>query len=144
MFDYLFDDNLLRRNIRKWTRPFKESDGCYVIKQKDGKGYIVVFNTLGIRKEDLKVNDKVYTLDDGNEYVHLSVSGKTDIPEISNSYAVTFELNVFVGNNKEEIEDVKYTVKDGLTYVFIKTKDAVKSLENKKETATKYIEKMDW
>lgn len=142
MFD-LFDDDL-RRIIRKWARPFKETDGYYAIKQKDGKGYIVVFNTLGVRKEDIKVNDKVYTLDNGNEYVHLSVSGKTDIPEISDSYAVKYELNVFAGNNKEEIEDVKYTVKDGLTYVFIKTKDAVKSLENKKETATKYIEKMDW
>lgn len=132
-FNDFFD---LLPDTLSWNRPFREVDGYSIINQKDGKGIIIVFNTLGVSKEDLKVSNNIK-----EKSVDISVQGKTHLDEINKDYEVKYSLRVTTKYN-EKVEDVKYNVKDGLTFVYIKTKKD--SLELGKKEETKYIDQMVW
>ena len=132
--NYVFSDSML-----KWIRPFKEKDGYYATRQKDGKGFIIVFNTLGIDKKDINV---VHNIENDKTVVKLQVSGKTEIPELGTSYEAKFVISVSTKEYGEKIEDVKYSVKDGLTLVYVKT-SSIQKIENH-QNQTIYTDIMTW
>lgn len=140
MFDFFDDlDYIFSNRALEWNRPFKEKDGYYTMRSKDGNGFIVVFNTLGISKDDIKVSHEI---SDDKTAVKLNVYGKTKISEIENTYESKYSILISSKGYSEKIEDVKYTVRDGLTIIYVKTN---KITEKQQLTqSTKYIEKMDW
>ena len=129
----------LSDSILRWVRPFKEKDGYYMKRQKDGKGFIIVFNTLGIEKKDINV---IHDITDDKTSVKLQVFGKTEIPELGTNYEAKYVITISSKAYNEKIEDVGYSVRDGLTLVYVKT-SSVSKIESH-TNQTKYIEKMDW
>lgn len=129
-------NDMLREMTKTWNRGFKEKDGYAVIPQKDGKGYIIVFNTLGINPDDIKVihssvdaylNSKGYTGNDVDRMgTYLKVSGATKIPELGDQLYTT-NIELLIRNNRP-LENVQYDVKNGLTIVYLKLKDVDTSI----------------
>lgn len=126
----LFDDfdGLFSSLWNRYTRPVREVS-AYTVYKAPGKGYIVVCNTLGIDKNDLSVNIEK---EKGRPYPILKVKGKTDIEKINFSNSVDLAIQLKLD---EEINDVKYEMKNGLTIIYI----AVKIEETPKLEAS-YIE----
>lgn len=125
-------NDMLREMTKTWNRGFKEKDGYAVIPQKDGKGYILVFNTIGINPDDIKVvhstvedylKSKGYHNNDVDKTgTYLRVAGATKIPELDDQlYTTDIELLI---RNTRPVEKVQYEVKNGLTIVYLKLKDA--------------------
>ena len=121
-----FFDGLFDGLTSSWNRAFKEKDGYTVIPEKNGKGFLVVFNTLGISESDIKVthskmsSTKYAAAYDAN-CTYLHVIGASKIPELNDQvYSVNYELVI---RNTNPIDSVQYKVKDGLTIVYVKTKD---------------------
>ena len=107
-----------------WTRSVKEKDGYIIKEAPNGKGYVLVFNTLGIAPEDIKVthspvSETKYSNYSGNS-TYVRVCGSTQIKEISDKFSVNYEV---VFNNRQPVDTVQYKVENGLTIVYIKTKE---------------------
>ena len=134
-FNNNFDD-LFSGLFNRFNRPVLDQQ-YYNVYRKEGKGYIIVFNALGIKKEDISVNIEQ---PNGKRFKTLHVKGQTDIDEIEyhNSIDMAVELRF-----EEEIQDVSYKVADGLLYVYLKAK----TVEDNRIEA-KYIENddagLDW
>ena len=101
-----------------WNRLFNEKTGYQLYSTKTGM--IVVFNTLGVSKEDLAVKHTT----DRHGNLLLSVKGSTNISELGNkAYDCSYELAF---THADSIEKIEYTVKNGLTLVYLKSKEAAK------------------
>lgn len=99
--------------FKNWDRPMKEVKGYRTI--TTDYGYLIVANALGINKEDLNIE---FT----SEY--LKVNGKTNIESIDFVNSVNYQF--YVGRKLyEEVENIKYELKDGLLYVHIYRKPEI-------------------
>ena len=128
-------DDLFNRMFNKFTRPVMDQQ-YYNVYKKPGKGYIIVFNTLGMSKEDVSV-----TIENrkGISSKVLHVKGEKNIADIAfhNSVDMAVQLNF-----QEPVESVQYTVEDGLTKVFLKMKtDETPAIEAKCVDDT---DSLDW
>lgn len=135
-FSDFFDnfESMFDRLSNRFNRPVRDQNPFSVY--SSDKGYIVVCNTLGIDKEDLKVNIKK---EQGNPYPVLSVVGNSKIEKIN--FANNVDLRIRLKLN-EEIESVSYETKNGLTLVYLKIK-----LTKPETMEAKYIEdtdSLDW
>lgn len=134
-----FDDfeRIFARMDNIFNRPVKDQKP-FTVYQSD-KGYIVVCNTLGISRNDLKIN---VSKELGNPYPVLSITGETKIEKIDFSNNVNLRIRLMMD---DEIESVSYETRDGLTLVYLK----MKQLTNKIDTfEAKYIDDgsnpLDW
>jgi HSP20 family molecular chaperone IbpA len=89
----------------EFERPFKEVNRikCY---NREGQD-VIVANTLGVSKNDIKVSLKDLV---------LSIAGKTN-NEYTGENSVDYQIRVGTGKT---IKKITYKVEDGYTYVFIK------------------------
>lgn len=104
-FDLLFN---------RFTRPVKDMSPYKVI--HDTNKITIVVNTLGLSKDDVKVDldaDKV-----------LTIKGETTLDDITFNNIVNIGLSL--ASLKQEIESIDYTVKDGLTYVNVNLREREK------------------
>lgn len=115
MFPDFFDDfeNIFDRLSSRFQRPVKDQNPFSVYSSE--KGYIIVCNTLGIDKDDLKINVKK---EQGNPFPVLSVSGSSRIEKINFSNNVDLRIRLRLS---EKIDSVSYETKNGLTLVYLKT-----------------------
>lgn len=108
IFDFFRDDFCLNSSVI-YTNPIV----CY----KKEKDYIVEVKTLGVDKNDINVK-----LEGNINNLRLVVSG-----ESKNEYNdKPFNVNIKVRLRKEflnDIENIEYTSKNGITYVFIRMKE---------------------
>jgi HSP20 family molecular chaperone IbpA len=102
----LQDFDLIWKN---WSRPITEVTGWVSTKTKDG--YVILANTIGVSKDDIKVDFE------GN---YLTLSGKT---EIMGGFFTTANYRWNIKNLKNDIDNIDYLVKDGFTYIYIVTKE---------------------
>jgi HSP20 family molecular chaperone IbpA len=126
-FDKEFN-KLFRLSFSNFNRPVKDMQPYRY--HKVDSGYIFVINTLGIGKSDISVkvmNEK------GLPYPMLKVTGKTMMEKIQ--FENTVDFGILLGF-QEDIEDVKYEVKDGLTIVYLKLKKA----EPETKIEAKYVD----
>lgn len=135
-FSDFFDnfESMFDRLSNRFNRPVKDQSPFSVY--STDKGYIIVCNTLGIDKDDLKVNIKK---EQGNPYPVLAIVGNSKIEKIN--FANNVDLRIRLKLN-EEIESVSYETKNGLTLVYLK----VKSVKPEMMEA-KYIDdadSLDW
>ena len=131
MYDNFFD-NFFDSLSSSWNRMFKEKDGYAVLEAKDHKGFIVVFNTLGVSEKDIRVTTSDYSQTKYSDVrpstsvksKFIRVYGSTTIPELNDqTYTVNYELEF---RSDIELESkVQYMVKDGLTIVYLKTKENI-------------------
>lgn len=114
----MYFDDFFDSISSSWNRFFKEKDGYTVLSEKNGKGYLVIFNTLGVSPQDIKV---IFNDDVQHQSTFITVSGATTIPEINNQlYSINYEVAF---KHIQPIDNIQYKVRDGLTIVFIKTKE---------------------
>ena len=129
-------DNLFSGMFNRFRRPVLDQQ-YYSVYKKD-KGYVIVFNTLGMDKDDIKISVEKQK---GSPYRILRVKGQKNIEDIDFQNSVDMALSL---NFNDEIESTSYTVKDGLTKVYLK----VKMPEPKKDDSDiKYIDdsgSLDW
>lgn len=129
-------DNLFSGMFNRFRRPVLDQK-YYSVYKKD-KGYVIVFNTLGMDKDDIKISVEKQK---GSPYRILRVKGQKNIEDIDFQNSVDMALSL---NFNDEIESTSYTVKDGLTKVYLK----VKMPEPKKDDSDiKYIDdsgSLDW
>ena len=111
-----FGDNMFNLMWNRFNRPVKDMQPT-TIYRSEGKGYVIVVNTLGMDKNDLSVKIEKQK---GRPNPILHVKGETNLEKIhyNNTVDVSLELRF-----EHEIEDVSYEVKNGLTTVYIKCKE---------------------
>ena len=83
----------------KFNRPFKEVNR-YQLYKKEGKGYVMVVNALGIKKEDIKVS-LVPAEASQEKYPRLTITGSTETPYIEDKYSIDISMLLLI---KEKIE----------------------------------------
>lgn len=124
-----FFDDLFDSLTGSWNRSFKEKDGYTIMEAKDHNGFLIVFNTLGVSEKDIKVtHSKVSQTRYGfredpnnNNNTYIRVAGNTKIPEMNDQlFSVNYEV---VFRNPNPVDNIQYMVKDGLTIVYVKTKE---------------------
>jgi len=127
-------DEFFNLDFSIFNRPVKDQQPYSIYKQD--RGYIVVINTLGINKDDIKVE---IISERGKSFPVLKVTGATQMPKIGFENSVNLGITL---NMKKDIDDLVYEVRDGLTIIYLRTK------EEEKETITaKYLsepEKFDF
>jgi HSP20 family molecular chaperone IbpA len=107
-------NKLFRLSFSNFNRPVKDMQPYKYIRTDNG--FIFVINTLGISKTDVQVsvaNDK------GDPYPTLRVKGKTMMEKVQFENTVDLALRLVID---EEVEEVAYEVKDGLTIIYLKLK----------------------
>jgi HSP20 family molecular chaperone IbpA len=120
-------ENLFKMTFNTFNRPVKDMQPYRFLKKENG--YIFVINTLGISKEDLSVQ---INTEKGDPYRYLHIKGETKLEKFNFENRVELAIRLITN---EEIENVAYEVKDGLTIVYLKTK------KNPEDTfKAKYIE----
>lgn len=100
-----------------FNRPVKDMAPYSVYKAKSG--YIIVINTLGINKDDLKI-DIIKNNSMNKEYRILNIKGSTRIDKINFNNSVDLKL---VLKFNEEIQEISYETKDGITLIYLKVSD---------------------
>ena len=110
-----FDDFEQRFNkiFNSYSRPVGDKNIANIYANENG--YIVVANTVGIDPKDLKVN---VSTENGAPYKTLTVQGETKQEKIGE----TFHVNIKFRLNFDP-EEVTYKSQNGLTYVFLKSKN---------------------
>lgn len=121
-------DDIFGRLYNNFNRPVKDMKPFKAFKVDD-KGYIIVCNTLGMNKDNLQVHIE---REKGRPYPILKIKGETSIERINFTNSVDLGIQL---KFDEEIEEVHYEVKDGLTTVYIKLKEEVKE-----EIKMKYLD----
>jgi len=119
---------LFRLSFSNFNRPVKDMQPYKYHKVENG--YIFVINTLGISKNDISIK---ITNEKGVPYPMLKIQGKTMMEKIKFENSV--DLGILLGFD-EDIEEVVYEVKDGLTVVYLKLKKA----EPEMNIEAKYID----
>lgn len=120
-------DKMFSRLYSSFNRPVKDQRPFVVYTSE--KGYTVVVNTLGIDKEDLKVNIQY---EKSNSYPILCIKGSSDIEKIKFKNDVSLKILM---NFNEPIERLDYECKNGLTLIYLKVKH-----EEPKTIDAQYIE----
>jgi HSP20 family molecular chaperone IbpA len=128
-------DDLFSGIFNRFRRPVMDQK-YFKVFRKENKGYIILFNTLGMSKEDIEISVEKPK---GSNYKVLHIRGEKDIEDVDfhNSVDMAVQLNFM-----EEIESTQYSVKDGLTRVFLKIK-----LPEKQQEKITYIDDstgLDW
>lgn len=89
----------------------------YRYAEKDGN-LVIILNTLGIDSQDIhiepEIGDREYTQ-------YLRISGKTKNPITDEEHSINMRFGSY-----QEISNVEYESKDGLTYLQIKFNEPVK------------------
>lgn len=135
----LFDDfdGIFSTLFNRFNRPVREVN-AYSVYKSPGKGFIVVCNTLGIDKNDLTVNIEK---EKGRPFPILKIKGKTEIEKIN--FSNTVDLAIQLRLTAEDIQEVKYEMKNGLTIVYIAVK-----VEEAPKVEAKFIDddsaSLDW
>lgn len=111
--EFNFDD-LFESMWNRFNRPVKDLYP-YSVYRSEGKGFVVICNTLGMDKNDLSVRVETQK---GTPYPILHIKGNTDLQKIN--YKNSVDLAIQLRFDKK-IESVNYEVKNGLTTVYIKT-----------------------
>jgi len=129
MRDGFFDefDQLFKLAFSNFNRPVKDMQPYRY--EKTDNGFIFVVNTLGIGKDDISVQINTQK---GDPYRYLHVKGATKMEKINFQNSVDLAIKLRID---EEIENLAYEVKDGLTIIYIKLKKTVQP-----EITAKYIE----
>jgi len=111
-----FSKEIMGLDTNQFTRPVKDMQPYNLFKKENE--YIVVANTLGLAKEDVKIQ-----LKKGNPRTaqQLQISGETKIDEINWNNKVNLVIDLLF---EEEIVGISYTVKNGLTIVYIELEQA--------------------
>jgi len=130
-------DDLFTNLFNRFNRPVLDQRPISVFKEP-GKGYIIVANTLGLNKDNVTVKLEQQK---GRPFPILRIKGEAQIPNID--FHNSIDLGVSL-NFENKIDGVSYTVKDGLTTVFLKV--SVPEETNKIEA--KYVDdgnsSLDW
>jgi HSP20 family molecular chaperone IbpA len=105
-FDSFFKD--FDEIIKSWNRPIIESKGWKVI--PNSNGYLVVANTVGVSKDNIKIELSKNV---------LTLSGHTEVKDISFTNSVNYKWDV--SEFGKQIIGIEYEVVDGLTYIEILT-----------------------
>ena len=113
-----------------FNRPVKDMQPYNIFKQD--KGYIIVVNTLGIKREDLDIE---IVEEKGRPFPVLRIKGKTAMENINFENSVNFGITL---NIQEDIDELAYETKDGLTIIYLKLKQ-----EKKQKMIAKFIENPD-
>lgn len=111
-----FDDfhDIFEKLTNNFSRPVKDQQPFSVY--SNDKGYVVVCNTLGIDRNDLRVN---VTKEHGNPHPVLSITGESKIEKINFSNNINLRIRLCTD---AQIESVSFETKNGLTFVYLKTK----------------------
>ena len=115
-----FDDfereinNLFKLSFSNFNRPVKDMQPYQY--RKTDTGFVIIVNTLGISKNDISVEVKTKK---GDPYRYLHVSGKTKMEKFNFENNVNLAIRLLID---EDIEEVAYEVRDGLTIVHLKLK----------------------
>jgi HSP20 family molecular chaperone IbpA len=107
-------NNLFKMTFSTFNRPVKDMQP-YKWYKKDN-GLVFVINTLGISKKDVSVQ---INTERGDPYRYLHVKGQTKMEKIDFENTVELAIRLIMD---DEIEDVSYDVRDGLTIVYLKLK----------------------
>jgi HSP20 family molecular chaperone IbpA len=121
-------NKLFRLSFNNFNRPVKDMQPYRYVRTDNG--YIIVINTLGIGKSDIEVK---INREKGDAYPTLQVKGSTVMEKIGFKNTVDTALRL---GFDEDIEDVKYEVKDGLTIIYLK----LKKTESENLIKAKYVD----
>lgn len=122
-FDGFFKD--FDEIIKSWNRPITEIKGWKAIPNENG--YLVVANTVGVSKDNIKIELSKNV---------LTLSGYTEVKDISFTNSVNYKWDV--SEFSKEILGIEYEVVDGLTYIQILTEK-----EKEKEILISYKERKE-
>lgn len=111
----MFRTSLIDEFFKGWNRPVMEVKGWKSIPTDNG--YVIIANTLGIEKKDIKINL------DGKT---LTLEGKTEVKEIDFTNTVKYRWDL--SNLITRIENIEYEVKNGLVYIDIFTSEKQKQI----------------
>jgi len=113
VFDEFFNE-FFKLKTNNFNRPVKDMQPYHYIQNENG--FTFVINTLGINKKDIEVEIGTQP---GEPYRILTIKGATKMPSISfeNRIDVSVRLRF-----DDEIEDLAYETKDGLTIIYLKVK----------------------
>ena len=109
----MFEFNKIWNNF---NRPVADMHPFKAIRKDND--WIIVVNTLGLSKEDVRIS---VDRKKGNPYPILKIEGskKLEALDFENSISIGIQMNF----DEDEIESIKYEVKNGLTTVLVKTKE---------------------
>ncbi len=113
------------KDFYKFMRDEKDMHPYSVIKNKDGS-ITIVHNVLGLDKKDLKLSTKTI----GGK-VFIVIEGKTEDEITKKIYSVNSKFSCDI--DACDLDNIKSTMKNGLLYITIATKEA-------KEPEEKFIE----
>lgn len=98
-----------------YTRATQDSKPWQMV--KEDKKTTIVFNALGIKKEDIKID----VIQEGHSE-YLTISGETKNEQLNKTYSV----NGRFGIDSAEIDNISWDVKDGLLNIEIAFKEPTK------------------
>lgn len=133
-FDNFFGrdmNELFKLAFSNFNRPVKDMQPYKIVRKPNG--IIFILNTLGISKGDITVeisNKK------GDPYRYLSVKGSTEMAKIDFRNNVDFSIRLLFD---DEITNLAYDVKDGLTVIYMKFKES----EPTKTITAKFIDELE-
>lgn len=124
-----FDEfaDLFKLSFSNFNRPVKDMQPYRY--ERTENGFIFIVNTLGINKNDILVEINVQQ---GDPYRYLHIKGSTEMEKINFKNSVDLAIRLRI---TEDIEELAYEVKDGLTIVYIKLKKGTMP-----EIVAKYVE----
>ena len=108
-------DDIFNLMWNRFNRPVKDQSPISAYKA-DGKGYVIVCNTLGMDKNDLSIRVEKQK---GRPNPVLHIKGSTNLEKIHFNNTVDLSLELRMDS---EIEDVSYEIKNGLTIIYIRCK----------------------
>jgi HSP20 family molecular chaperone IbpA len=108
-------NDLFNLVFSNFNRPVKDMQPYKVVRKENG--IIFVLNTLGINRDDIfvEISNKK-----GDPYRYLNVKGSTVMEKIDFKNNVDFSIRL---KFDDEITNLAYDVKDGLTVIYMKFKE---------------------
>lgn len=112
--------NLLDWDVKSYSycRPTLDSKPYQIIKDKDGKKSTIIFNALGIKKDNIEVSIE---RNQGQDY--LTISGETKNELMNKAYNVSGRFVI----DSNEVDEIDWDCSDGLLVIEIKFKEPEKS-----------------
>lgn len=125
LFD-LFFENITPKTYR-FERPVQDMKPVKI--KRHDNGYIAVVNTLGIAEENLGIE---LVEKEGKQVIQIS--GETNNEELDFKNKINLSLHA---RSDEQIDDLAYEVKDGLTIIYIRVaKPKIETIVAKKLKST--------
>lgn len=92
----------------KFTRETMDNKPYKIVKKENE--YLIIFNALGIKKEDISVNvEREHGMD------YLSISGETKNETMNKTYSVSGRFSI----DGETIKNIEWTTNDGLLEIAV-------------------------